>query len=137
MRARWVSPAAAALVLGVHGCTEVCACPPAIAVAVVTGAVRQGDSPVPAARVHSFSAEGAGCQSLGFSFDDAITGPDGRFLTQLVASPGLQDICVYVFARADGTADDAMDSDTALVILDFPDDTAPDTAHITLALPLP
>ena len=138
MGRRWTSCSAGALGLALlQGCSEVCACTPTMSVAVVTGVVRHGDAPAPQATVHAFSADGAGCQTLGVEFDQAVTGTNGEFLMELIASPGLDDVCVYVYARPDGIADDSQDSDTSLVVLDFALDAPSDTARVTLTFPAP
>jgi hypothetical protein len=127
----------AALGLGsavlLQGCTDVCACTPSLATAVVNGRVTQGGAPTQAG-IRTFSADGEGCRSLGVAMDATVAGSDGEFLVELVTDSGLEDVCVYVYARPVGDEDDARSSDTAFVVLDFTADPVPDTATVELAL---
>ena len=137
MRARWMSVGIGAATLALaQSCSDVCACSPALAIAIVTGQVTRAGAPVPGALINSFSAPGPACQSLDVPLDGGLAGPDGTFLVELATSPRPEDLCVYVFARADGAEGESRDSDTGFVVLDF-SAGIPDTGRVTLTLPTP
>jgi hypothetical protein len=135
MRTDWSTAALGAVTLPlVQSCTDVCACPPLPAVAVVTGGVTLGDAPAPGAQVRAYSAAGADCISLDVPFDGATAGSDGGFSLTLVSGSEDPDTCVYVYARPAGSGDDSRNSDTTFVTVDFSITGTPDTVQAALAV---
>ena len=121
--------------LALSNCTtQACDCPPAIVPAVVTGhVVRDGGAPVAGAIVHAFSDVGVGCESLDTDFDLAVAGADGGFQLDLASGILQERVCVLVFARP--PAEVALGvSDTVLLVMDFRDAPAQDSAQVELVL---
>ena len=115
--------------------TDVCGCTPAIVPAILTGRVLDsGGKAAAAAQVRAYSEPAPGCQSLDTDFGSVVAEHDGSFIMGL-ASGQLEDgVCVLVFARPSAGADGQENSDTSLLVLDFRDELAPDTADVELVL---
>jgi hypothetical protein len=122
--------------LAVMDCgTEVCACEPVISPAFVRGTVvREDASPVARAQVRAYSAPGQGCSSLDEDFGSIPTLPDGSYDMGLMSGAVQGDVCVFVFGRPPEGASGLGDSDTVLVVLDFPQDGTVDSARVNLVL---
>ena len=122
-------------VLALSNCTtEACDCPPGIVPAIVTGqVVRDGGAPVAGAIVSAFSDAGVGCESLDIDLGLEVTGADGRFRLPLATGFLQESVCVLVFARPpEGVALGV--SDTVLLVMDFRDELAQDSAEVELVL---
>ncbi len=120
--------------LALSSCTtEVCDCLP-VTPALVTGhVVRAGGTPEAGASVHAFSDARDGCESLDIDFGLAFTEADGSFRLGLASGILREGVCVLVFARpAEGVALGV--SDTALLVMDFRDESTVDSAQVELVL---
>ena len=122
--------------LAVAQCTtEVCGCPPTLVPALVVGRVlRDGESPVEEARVHAFSAAAANCHSAETDFGVVHTADDGSFRMGLPSYEFQDSVCVFVFAHPPLGAFGLEDSDTVLLVMDFRDTGAMDSAWVELVL---
>jgi hypothetical protein len=121
-------------ILALSNCTtEVCDCLP-VTPALVTGhVVREGGTPVAGALVGAFSGARDGCESLDTDFGLEVTGADGDFRLGLASGILRENVCVLVFARPpEGVALGV--SDTVLLVMDFRDEPAVDSAEVNLVL---
>ena len=115
--------------------TDVCACTPAIVPAIVSGHVLDGaGAAAGGAQVHAYSAPGVGCHSLDTNFGFVVAEDDGSFLMGLPAGQLQDSICVLVFARPPLGSEGLENSDTSLLVMDFSDELAPDSAQVELIL---
>jgi hypothetical protein len=123
-------------VLAASSCTtEVCGCSPAIVPAILVGRVLDGSGrPAAAAQVRAYSAPDAGCHSLDTDFGFVVAEDDGGFVMELASGHVQDSVCVLVFARPSLGVDMPENSDTSLLVLDFRDNFAPDTARVELVL---
>ena len=115
-------PVAAALTSS--GCiTEGCACPPALASALLHGRVSSfSGEAMPGATVIAYSAPAAGCyvDSVGQpDLGSALTRNDGNFVLGLPGPGTIDSVCVFVFALPPAESTALRASDTTLVMLDF------------------
>jgi hypothetical protein len=118
------SLAAITAVIALPRCaTEACGCPPLMVSALVHGRVMSPTAePVVGALVHAYSAPAAGCNAdelTGYNYGFIATRADGTYSLQLAASEARDSICVFVFAQPAPGASGLIESDTALVVLDF------------------
>jgi hypothetical protein len=122
--------------LAVADCgTEVCACGFVMVPASVRGTVvREDASPVALAQVHAYSAPGKDCASLDEDFGSIPTLPDGSYDMGLGSGAVQDNVCVFVFGRPPQGASGLQGSDTVLVVLDFQQDGAIDSAQVNLVL---
>jgi hypothetical protein len=120
--------------LALSSCTtEPCDCLP-IVPAIVTGhVVRDGGVPVAGAIVNAFSGPGAGCESLDTDFGLWGTGTDGGFRLDLASGIVHEGVCVLVFAQPPEGVGLGI-SDTVLLVMDFRDEPAQDSAQVELVL---
>ena len=136
---RFMAPLAAALTLS-RCTTDVCACSPRVASAVLYGRVISPTAePVPGALVRAYSAPAEGCHADGGGLDYGNTSAraDGTFSMGLPGAGARDSICVFVFAMPASESDGWTVSDTALVLLRFSYDEPQDSARVDLALRVP
>ena len=115
--------------------TEVCGCTPVIVPAILAGRVLDSSGkPAAAAQVRAYSAPEAGCHSFDTDFGSVVAEGDGSFSMGLASGQPQDSVCVLVFARPSVGADWPENSDTSLLVLDFRDELAPDTARVELVL---
>jgi hypothetical protein len=137
MRAVRLHTALVAIASGaVAACTDVCACPPTPATALLIGRVIDDTgAPTAGAAIVAYSAPAAGCQ-VAESVDLGLTtnGEDGSFRVGLVQGGEQGPVCVLAFARPPQAAAQLANSDAALVRLEFRYQPPLDSALIELVL---
>jgi hypothetical protein len=119
---RFLAPLATSL--GLSRCTtEVCACPPTPATALVYGRVTSpAVEPVPGALVRAYSAPADGCHADGVGGLDyglIPAGSDGSFSMELSGTLEDDSTCVFVFAGPPMELPGLTLSDTTPVVLSF------------------
>ena len=137
MRAARLRVALVAVASGaVAACTDVCACTPTPATALLIGRVIDDTgAPTAGATIVAYSAPAAGCE-VAETMDLGLTpnGADGSFRVGLVQGGEQGPVCVFAFAQPPQAAAQLANSDTALVRLEFRFQPPLDSAVIDLVL---
>ncbi len=115
--------------------TDVCACEPSGAVAIIYGRVTDaGGIAVPQAAVTSYSGSASNCHATQTDFGSILSAEDGSYRMTLSQSQPQDSVCVLAFARAPETSGVLADSDTVLAVLDFRFGLPQDSARIDFSL---
>ncbi len=115
--------------------TDVCACEPPPAVAIIYGRVTDaGGIAVPQAAVTSYSGSASDCHATQADFGSILSAEDGSYRMTLSQSQPQDSVCVLAFARAPETSGVLADSDTVLAVLDFRFGLPQDSTRIDLSL---
>jgi hypothetical protein len=126
---RLLAPLATALSL-LQCTTDVCACPPTPATALVYGRVTSTTAePVSGALVRAYSSPAQGCRT-DVDYGAITAHSDGSFSMALPSGVERDSICVFVFARPPTNSDGLTVSDTTLVVLDFRYGAPQDSARV-------